>query len=40
MGRTESYSKSQLSRAYQRLRPMLAQHGEGAMTEDAVFRSI
>ena len=40
MGRTESYSKSQLSRAYQRLRPMLAQHGAEAMTESAVFRSI
>jgi RNA polymerase sigma-70 factor (ECF subfamily) len=25
LGRTESFSKSQLSRAYQKLRPMLAQ---------------
>lgn len=28
MGRTESFSKSQLSRAYQRLRPMLTTPGE------------
>ena len=26
MGKTESFSKSQLSRAYQRLRPMLESH--------------
>jgi RNA polymerase sigma-70 factor (ECF subfamily) len=31
MGRTESFSKSQLSRAYQRLRPMLqSENGAGA----------
>lgn len=40
MGRTESFSKSQLSRAYQRLRPMLAQHGEEAMAEGAVLGGI
>lgn len=40
MGRTESFSKSQLSRAYQRLRPMLAQHGDEAMAEDAVLGGI
>lgn len=27
MGKTESFSKSQLSRAYQRLRPLLQEHG-------------
>ncbi|MDH5304124.1 MAG: RNA polymerase sigma factor [Gammaproteobacteria bacterium] len=40
MGRTESFSKSQLSRAYQRLRPMLAQHGEEPMAENAVLGSM
>ena len=40
MGRTESFSKSQLSRAYQRLRPMLAQHGNAALADDAALRSI
>ena len=30
MGKTESFSKSQLSRAYQRLRPFLEQPGENA----------
>ena len=40
MGRTESFSKSQLSRAYQRLRPLLAEHGDAAMTETAALRSI
>ncbi|MDA0707291.1 MAG: RNA polymerase sigma factor [Proteobacteria bacterium] len=40
MGRTESFSKSQLSRAYQRLRPMLAQHGDEAIAENAAFRGI
>jgi len=40
MGRTESYSKSQLSRAYQRLRPLLAEHGDAAIAEDAALRSI
>ena len=38
MGRTESFSKSQLSRAYQRLRPMLAVPGDDA-AENAAFRS-
>jgi RNA polymerase sigma-70 factor (ECF subfamily) len=38
MGRTESFSKSQLSRAYQRLRPMLAVSGDEA-AENAAFRS-
>ena len=33
MGKTESFSKSQLSRAYQRLRPMLAV-GEDGLAED------
>lgn len=40
MGRTESFSKSQLSRAYQRLRPLLAQHGNAAMADDVALRSI
>jgi RNA polymerase sigma-70 factor, ECF subfamily len=40
MGRTESFSKSQLSRAYQRLRPLLAQHRDEAMADNAVLRSI
>jgi len=40
MGRTESFSKSQLSRAYQRLRPLLAEHGDAAMAENAALRSI
>ena len=40
MGRTESYSKSQLSRAYQRLRPMLAPHGADAAADNAMLRSI
>ena len=40
MGRTESFSKSQLSRAYQRLRPMLAQHAEKSATHAAMLRSI
>jgi len=39
MGRTESFSKSQLSRAYQRLRPMLAVPGEDA-AEGAALRSF
>ena len=38
MGRTESFSKSQLSRAYQRLRPMLAAPGEDA-AQNAALRS-
>jgi RNA polymerase sigma factor (sigma-70 family) len=40
MGRTESFSKSQLSRAYQRLRPMLEQHGGDAAAESAALGSI
>ena len=38
MGRTESFSKSQLSRAYQRLRPLLAVPGDEA-AENAALRS-
>lgn len=38
MGRTESFSKSQLSRAYQRLRPMLSVPEDEA-AEGAVLRS-
>ncbi len=33
MGRTESFSKSQLSRAYQRLRPMLSQDCDDAAAD-------
>ncbi len=40
MGRTESFSKSQLSRAYQRLRPMLSPIGESVADENAALRSI
>ena len=40
MGRTESFSKSQLSRAYQRLRPMLSPIGDSVADEDAALRSI
>jgi RNA polymerase sigma-70 factor (ECF subfamily) len=40
MGRSESFSKSQLSRAYQRLRPMLTGQGDEAISDNAVFRSI
>ena len=39
MGRTESFSKSQLSRAYQRLRPLLAEPGDEA-AESAALRSF
>ena len=39
MGRTESFSKSQLSRAYQRLRPMLSSDGDKAAEENAALRS-
>ena len=39
MGRTESFSKSQLSRAYQRLRPLLAAGREDASAEGAALRS-
>lgn len=41
MGRTESFSKSQLSRAYQRLRPLLAAETDATRRpalEDTVFR--
>ncbi len=38
MGRSESFSKSQLSRAYQRLRPMLAVPGEDLRGEGAALR--
>ena len=38
MGKTESFSKSQLSRAYQRLRPMLTAPG-GETAENAALRS-
>jgi RNA polymerase sigma-70 factor (ECF subfamily) len=38
MGRTESFSKSQLSRAYQRLRPMLAESGESVRGTSAALR--
>jgi len=40
MGRTESFSKSQLSRAYQRLRPMLSPNRDDVATENAALRSI
>ena len=40
MGRTESFSKSQLSRAYQRLRPMLKVPDEDARTDSAALRSV
>lgn len=36
MGRTESFSKSQLSRAYQRLRPFLEQPEDAAAQSDAL----
>jgi len=39
MGKTESFSKSQLSRAYMRLRPMLEVPQEGAEPAGAVARS-
>jgi hypothetical protein len=35
MGKTESFSKSQLSRAYQRLRPMLQVNDDGTQPEGA-----
>jgi RNA polymerase sigma-70 factor (ECF subfamily) len=38
MGRTESFSKSQLSRAYQRLRPMLTVPDEDIGSEGAALR--
>lgn len=39
MGRSESFSKSQLSRAYQRLRPMLAAGREEIAPDSAALRS-
>ena len=39
MGKTESFSKSQLSRAYQRLRPMLDASGDDLGTQGATARS-
>ena len=36
MGKTESFSKSQLSRAYRRLRPLLAVPGEDAAENAAL----
>lgn len=39
MGKTESFSKSQLSRAYQRLRPMLAVGEEGLAADGAAAGS-
>ncbi|MDH3430249.1 MAG: RNA polymerase sigma factor [Gammaproteobacteria bacterium] len=38
MGRTESFSKSQLSRAYQRLRPMLSEPGNAVDGAGAIVR--
>lgn len=39
MGKTESFSKSQLSRAYQRLKPMLDPDGDDAASARAAARS-
>jgi hypothetical protein len=39
MGKTESFSKSQLSRAYQRLRPMLEAEIALAATEHGLGES-
>jgi RNA polymerase sigma-70 factor (ECF subfamily) len=39
MGKTESFSKSQLSRAYQRLRPVLAINQDGREADGAAIRS-
>jgi RNA polymerase sigma-70 factor, ECF subfamily len=39
MGKTESFSKSQLSRAYQRLRPMLESGAEGLEGDSVAARS-
>lgn len=39
MGRTESFSKSQLSRAYRRLRPLLGDVSDDALTGNAMLRS-
>ena len=38
MGKTESFSKSQLSRAYQKLRPMLDVGDDGFAAEGAAAR--
>ena len=40
MGRTESFSKSQLSRAYQRLRPMLSPPDDAVAADNAALRSF
>ena len=40
MGKTESFSKSQLSRAYQKLRPMLDAGGDDPGTQGATARSF
>jgi RNA polymerase sigma factor (sigma-70 family) len=40
MGKTESFSKSQLSRAYQRLRPVLDASGDEPGTQGATVRSF
>jgi RNA polymerase sigma-70 factor (ECF subfamily) len=40
MGRTESFSKSQLSRAYQRLRPMLSPPDDAVAVDNAALRSF
>jgi len=40
MGKTESFSKSQLSRAYQRLRPMLDAGGDVTAAQGAAARSF
>jgi RNA polymerase sigma-70 factor (ECF subfamily) len=38
MGKTESFSKSQLSRAYQRLRPLLTVPEDAVSGENAALR--
>ena len=40
MGKTESFSKSQLSRAYQRLKPLLAIDGDAMDGAGAAVRSV
>ena len=40
MGKTESFSKSQLSRAYQRLRPMLDAEIERADSRSGMQQSV
>jgi hypothetical protein len=39
MGKTESFSKSQLSRAYQRLKPLLGQPDDACDADSAALRS-